>query len=233
MQITAPDCLPMNNPASLIDHTLLKPDAMAAEFTSLCEEAVEYGFAAVCLPPAFVPLAVEQLYGSAVKVCTVVGFPCGYTSLRQKVVETSESVSLGAEEVDMVIPIGRLLERRFDLVEEEIAQVVLAAEQARVKVIIECCYLDRELMRQATELTVRAGAAYVKTSTGFGSSGAVLEDVKLLAETAAGRIGVKAAGGIRDLDGCQQMLAAGATRIGTSAGVKIVTEWFARYGTVG
>lgn len=215
----------MENPAPFIDHTLLKPDAIETQFVQLCEEAVEYGFASVCLPPAFVPLAVERLYGSEVKVCSVVGFPCGYNSLRQKVAETAELVALGAEEVDMVVPIGRLLERRFELVEEEIAQVVLAAEQAAVKVIIECCYLDRELKQRATELVVKAGAAYVKTSTGFGSSGAILDDVRLLAEIADARIGVKAAGGIRDLAGCQQMLTAGATRIGTSAGLKIMAEW--------
>jgi deoxyribose-phosphate aldolase len=215
----------MDNPASLIDHTLLKPDATAEQFAVLCEEAVEHEFASVCLPPAFVPLAAERLYGSEVKVCTVVGFPCGYNTLRQKVAETTELVALGAEEIDMVVSISRLLELRFDLVEEEIAQVVLAAEQCPVKVIVECCYLDRELKQRATELVVKAGAAFVKTSTGFGPTGATLEDVQLLAKAAAGEIGVKAAGGIRDLTGCQQMVAAGATRIGTSAGLKIITEW--------
>ncbi len=215
----------MENPAALIDHTLLKPDATAAQYAALCEEAVELGFASVCLPPAFVPFAMERLYGSDVKLCTVVGFPCGYNSLHLKITETAELVAQGAEEIDMVVSIGHLLERRFKLVEEEIAQVVLAAEKMPVKVIIECCYLDDELKRQATELAVKAGAAYVKTSTGFGPSGATLEDVKLLAAAAAGRIGVKAAGGIRDLDSCRQMVAAGATRIGTSAGVQILAEW--------
>lgn len=223
----------MDNPAPLIDHTLLKPDATETQYAVLCEEAVEHGFASVCLPPAFVPLAVERLYGSEVKVGTVVGFPCGYNSLRQKVAETAELVALGAQEIDMVVSIGRLLERRFDLVEEEIAQVVLAAEQRPVKVIIECCYLDRELKQRATELVARSGASYVKTSTGFGSSGAVVADVQLLAKTAAGQIGVKAAGGIRDFTCCQQMLAAGATRIGTSAGLKIVAQWQALQDSTG
>lgn len=222
----------MDNPAPLIDHTLLKPDTTEAQILSLCEEAVEYGFASVCVPPVFVPIAADRLYGSVVKVCTVVGFPCGYNSLRQKVAEAAELVALGAAEIDMVISVGRLLERRFELVEEEIAQVVIAAEQAPVKVIIECCYLDRELMQRATQLVVNAGAAYVKTSTGFGSSGALEGDVKLLAATAGGRIGVKAAGGIRDYATCQQMIVAGATRIGSSAGVKIVTEWSERQGAV-
>jgi deoxyribose-phosphate aldolase len=218
----------MDNPAPLIDHTLLKPDATEPQYLSLCEEAVEAGFASVCLPPAYVPVAIDRLYGSAVKVCSVVGFPCGYSSLRQKVMETSELVALGVEEVDMVVSIGHLLQRQFVQVKEEIVQVVLAAEHAQVKVIVECCYLDKELMRQATEIVVEAGAAYVKTSTGFAASGARVGDVRLLAAAAAGRIGVKAAGGIRDLASCQKMIAAGATRIGSSAGVKIVDEWLAR-----
>lgn len=233
MLITEPDRYLMQNPAPLIDHTLLKPDTTEAQVHSLCEEAVEHAFASVCLPPNLVAMAVDRLYGSTVKVCSVVGFPCGYNSLRQKISETTELVALGVEEIDMVVSLGRLLERRFDLVEEEIAQIVLAAEQAPVKVIIECCYLDPVLMQSATEIILQAGAAFVKTSTGFGPSGARVEDVVLLAEIAAGRVGVKAAGGIRDLDSCQQMIAAGATRIGTSAGVKIVAEWYDRQGATG
>ena len=223
----------MVNPAPLIDYTLLKPDATEAQFALLCEEAVEQGFATVCVPPAVVSFVVDRLYGSAVRVCSVVGFPCGYNSLRQKIAETAELVALGVDEIDMVISLGHLLDGRYLLVEEEIAQVVLAAERRPVKVIIECCYLDQDLKQRATELVVKAGAAFVKTSTGFGTSGAVLEDVVLLAKVAAGRIGVKAAGGIRDLASCQQMLAAGATRIGTSAGVKIATDWQALQSTAG
>ena len=223
----------MKTPASLIDHTLLKPDATDEQIHTLCEEAVEYGFAAVCLPPTFVPLAVDRLYGSAVKVASVVGFPCGYNSLRQKALEAAELVAQGVDEIDMVISLKYLLGRRFELLEEEIAQIVLAAGQAPVKVIIECCYLDRQLKQLATELVVKSGAAYVKTSTGFGPSGASVEDVALLAATAAGRIGVKAAGGIRDFDCYQRMVAAGATRIGTSAGVTIMSEWQQRQGPVG
>ena len=215
----------MENPALLIDHTLLKPQASEDQFARLCEEAVEQGFVSVCIPPNRVPFAVGRLYGSNVKVGTVVAFPCGYASLRQKITETSELVAAGAEEIDMVLSIGPLRERHFDAVEEEIAQVVLAAEQAPVKVIIECCFLDDELKRAATELVVKAGAAYVKTSTGFGPSGATSEDVALLAAAAAGRVGVKAAGGIRDLQTLQQMVAAGATRIGTSSGMQIMQSW--------
>ncbi|HEY5674353.1 MAG TPA: deoxyribose-phosphate aldolase [Malonomonas sp.] len=220
----------MTNPAAFLDQTLLKPDVTKAQIEALCEEAVEYGFAAVCLPPAFVGRAADLLYGSEVKLCSVVGFPCGYSSLRQKVVETADLVAQGVVEIDMVVQIGQLLENRFDAVEEEIAQVVLAAGDAAVKVIIECCYLSPQLMQSATETVVRSGAAFVKTSTGFGPSGARLDDVRLLAKVAAGRIGVKAAGGIRDLETCQAMLAAGATRVGTSAGVQIVEQWQACWG---
>ncbi|SHI53590.1 deoxyribose-phosphate aldolase [Malonomonas rubra DSM 5091] len=215
----------MNSPAGFIDHTLLKPDATESQFAVLCEEAVEHDFASVCVPPLFVPFVANQLYGSSVKVCTVVGFPCGYNSLRQKVAETAELVAAGADEIDMVISLGNLLAGHSSLVEEEIAQVVLAAEQNPVKVIIECCYLCPDLIRNATQLVVSAGAAYVKTSTGFGPSGAKVEDVALMSEVANGRVGVKAAGGIRDLKVLQQMTAAGATRIGTSSGVAIMQEW--------
>lgn len=220
----------MENPAPLIDQTLLKPDVLEAQIEAACEEAVEYGFAAVCLPPVFVPRAARLLYGSDVRVCTVVGFPCGYSSLQQKVAETAELVARGAEEIDMVIHLAPLLEGRLPQVEDEIAQVVLAAQPTPVKVIIECCYLNPALMRQVTELVVRSGAAFVKTSTGFGLSGARVADVRLLAQTAAGRIGVKAAGGIRDLQSCATMLSAGATRIGTSSGVSIVNQWRQRQG---
>lgn len=225
MLTIAPDYRSLDNPAALIDHTLLKPETTAAQITVLCEEAVEYGFAAVCLPPAFVRRAAGLLYGSDVKLCSVVGFPCGYATLRQKVSETADLVALGAVEIDMVVQLSQLLENRFTAVEEEIAQVVLAARGAAVKVIIECCYLTPELMQAATEAVIQAGAAFVKTSTGFGPSGAQLEDVRWLAKVAAGRIGVKAAGGIRDLESCQAMLTAGATRIGTSAGVQIINQW--------
>jgi deoxyribose-phosphate aldolase len=219
----------MRNPAALIDHTLLRPDATEARIIQLCEEAVEYGFAAVCIPPLFVPLAAERLYGSAVSVGTVVGFPCGYNATRHKVLEAREAAARGAAELDMVIAVGQALSGHIAYVADEIAQVVLAAAEARVKVILECCYLDHGLMAELTEVVVRSGAAYVKTSTGFGPAGARAEDVRILARTAAGRVGVKAAGGIRDLDGCRRMLEAGATRIGTSAGIEIVSQWQAAH----
>lgn len=210
--------------AALIDHTLLLPTVTSQQIIDLCEEAVEYGFATVCVPPNQVSLAAQRLYGSVVKVGSVVGFPCGYNNLRQKVQESADLVAAGAEEIDMVIALNHLLEHRLDRLEEEIAQVVMAAQQAGVKVIIECCYLDTAQKIAATQAVINAGATYVKTSTGFASSGAVLEDVQLLAQIARGKIGVKAAGGIRSLKACREMIAAGATRIGTSAGVKIVGE---------
>ena len=213
------------NPAPLIDHTLLKPDTRADQVRRLCEEAVEYGFASVCLPPIFVPLAADLLYGSEVAVGTVIGFPLGYTLPAVKVCETAEAVAAGATEVDMVIPVGNALDGELASVEEEIRQVVRAAGTARVKVILECCFLDTARKIALTEAVVRAGAAYVKTSTGFGPGAATIADVELLARIAAGRIGVKAAGGIRDWITCRALLAAGATRIGSSGGVAIVDQW--------
>lgn len=224
MPITGPDCLSAATLAAMIDHTLLTPTSTSKQIINLCEEAVECGFASVCVPPLHVPLTVQRLYGSVVKVGSVVGFPCGYNSLRQKVQETADLVAAGAQEIDMVITLNHLLENRLDCLEEEIAQVVMAAQTASVKVIIECCYLDRAQKIAATRTIIKAGAAFVKTSTGFGSSGALAEDVLLLAQTAQARIGVKAAGGIRSLKDCKEMIAAGATRIGTSSGVKIIGE---------
>ena len=226
----------MKNPASLIDHTLLAPTTTETELVRLCEEAVEYGFASVCVPPVFVPMVARSLYGSDVKVCSVVGFPLGYAGSRSKVQETADLIACGAEEIDMVVQIGALLSGHFSTVEEEIAQVVICAKQQPVKVIIECCYLSKELKQIATELVIRAGAAFVKTSTGFGPSGAIVDDVMLLAEIASGRIGVKAAGGIRTFADCLRFIEAGATRIGTSSGVAIINEWRSRelsqYGNV-
>ncbi len=224
MPTTGPDRPLAVTLAAMIDHTLLNPTTTSEQIINLCEEAVECGFASVCVPPVHVSLAVQRLYGSVVKVGSVVGFPCGYNSLRQKVQETADLVAAGAQEIDMVIALPHLLENCPDRLEEEIAQVVMAAQTASVKVIIECCYLDRAQKIAATRAIIKAGAAFVKTSTGFGPSGAFAEDVLLLAQTAQARIGVKAAGGIRSLQNCKEMIAAGATRIGTSSGVKILEE---------
>ncbi|MEZ4483352.1 MAG: deoxyribose-phosphate aldolase [Syntrophotaleaceae bacterium] len=207
-----------------LDHTLLKANATGEQIRKLCAEARHWGFASVCVPPRFVPLAVELLATSPVAVGTVIGFPLGYQTSDCKVFEARQAVAAGASELDMVIAVGRALEGQLDAVEQEMAAVVTAAGSARVKVIIECCYLPDELKVALTEAVIRAGADYVKTSTGFGSGGASLEDVRLLVAQAQGRIGVKAAGGIRDLAACRGFLAAGATRIGTSNGVAILGE---------
>jgi deoxyribose-phosphate aldolase len=203
----------------------LKAATSADQIRRLCEEAVEYGFASVCIPPVYVPLAAAQLYGSEVVVGTVVGFPLGYSSSAVKVFETREAAAAGAGEIDMVIHLGSVLVGCLDAVEKEIREVVTAARTAKVKVIIECCYLDDLLKRALVERVVAAGAAWVKTSTGFASGGATEADVRLLSSAAAGRIGVKSAGGIRDWSCCRTMLEAGATRIGSSSGVEILRQW--------
>jgi deoxyribose-phosphate aldolase len=215
----------LNSPARYIDHTLLKADATSDQIRRLCEEAVENGFAAVCIPPVFVPLAAELLYGSEVATATVVGFPLGYDATAAKVCATREALAAGVSEIDLVIQLGAAREGRLERVEEEIRQVVAAARGATVKVIIECCLFDDPLKTALTERVAAAGAAMVKTSTGFAGGGATVADVRLLAAAAAGRIGVKAAGGIRDWASCRALLAAGATRIGTSAGVAILDQW--------
>jgi deoxyribose-phosphate aldolase len=165
------------------------------------------------------------LYGSGVAVCTVVGFPLGYQTTETKVFEARQAVSAGASEIDMVINLGSVRNADFTLVGDDIRRVVAATENAVVKVIIECCLLNNAEKRKLVDIVVESGAGYVKTSTGFAASGATLEDVKLLAECSAGRIQVKAAGGVRDWASCRDMIAAGAERIGTSAGVVIMREW--------
>ncbi len=215
----------MDSPAKFIDHTLLKPDTSKAEIAELCEEAVEYGFASVCVPPVFVSQASQLLYGSEVAVCTVIGFPLGYQTTEAKVFEAHQAIASGAGEIDMVIQLGAARMADFAAVRDEIRKVVAAAENCLVKVIIECCLFDLSVKRRLAEIVVESGAGYIKTSTGFAAAGATLEDVRLLDRVIVGRIGVKAAGGIRDWPACELMLAAGASRIGTSAGVKIVQQW--------
>ena len=213
------------SPAQFIDHTLLRADTTETEVVQLCEAAVECGFASVCIPPCHVASAAQQLYGSEVAVGTVIGFPLGNQTTESKVFEVRQAIDLGADEIDMVIRLDAARAGDFDSVLEDILRVVNAADKAVVKVIIECCLFKEAQKRKLTEIVVRGGADYVKTSTGFAASGATIEDVGLLSETAAGRIRVKAAGGIRDWPTCQAMLKAGADRIGTSAGVAIVKQW--------
>jgi deoxyribose-phosphate aldolase len=219
---------PGNGPdlARMIDHTLLKPEATRAQVRQLCEEAGRYHFASVVVNPTHVKLAAQLLQNSDVEICVVVGFPLGATLPQVKVYETGQTLDGGATEIDMVINIGALKENNDTLVEQDIAGVVQIAHsrEALVKVIIETALLTDDEKVRACQLAVKAGADFVKTSTGFSSSGATADDVALMRRTVGPDIGVKAAGGIRTLADAQKMIAAGATRLGASAGVKIVQE---------
>lgn len=210
--------------AALIDHTLLRPDATAADIRKLCDEARQYSFASVCVNPYWVPLAASALAGSSVKVCTVVGFPLGANSTAIKVAETKEAVQAGAQEIDMVLNIGELRGGNHDAVRQDIQAVTEAAHQgnAIVKVILETALLDDQQKAVACTLAKSAEAEFVKTSTGFSTHGATAHDVALMRKTVGPDMGVKASGGIRTLEELKNMVAAGATRIGASAGVKIV-----------
>ena len=210
--------------ASLIDHTLLRPEATAADIRKVCGEAREYGFASVCVNPYWVPLVASELAGSTVKVCTVVGFPLGANMTAIKVAETVAAIRAGAQEIDMVLNIGELRGGTLDAVRDDIRAVVSAASagNAIVKVILETALLDDEQKTIACELAKEAGAAFVKTSTGFSTGGATTHDVALMRRVVGDSMGVKASGGIRTLDDLKAMVAAGASRIGASASVKIV-----------
>jgi deoxyribose-phosphate aldolase len=212
--------------AHMIDHTLLKPDATQDEIAQLCYEARKYDFASVCVNPANVELCAQLLKGSGVPVCTVVGFPLGATSTETKVFESQQAIREGATEVDMVINVGALKSRDYELVERDIASVARAchAGDAILKVIIEAALLTDEEKVAACQLAKVAGADFVKTSTGFGPGGATAEDVALMRRVVGLTMGVKAAGGIRSYEDAQKMIAAGASRIGASASVKIMQE---------
>ncbi|MFP3510578.1 deoxyribose-phosphate aldolase [Peribacillus sp. SIMBA_075] len=211
------------NVAGLIDHTLLKADATKEQIKVLCEEAREYNFASVCVNPTWVKYASELLEGSEVKVCTVIGFPLGATTPETKAFETKDAISNGAHEVDMVINIGALKDKDDELVERDIRAVIAASTgKALSKVIIETSLLTEEEKVRACELAVNAGTDYVKTSTGFSTGGATVEDITLMRKTVGPDIGVKASGGVRNTSDAQKVIEAGATRIGASAGVSIV-----------
>jgi deoxyribose-phosphate aldolase len=210
--------------ASLIDHTLLKPEATPDQIATLCQEAKTYAFASVCVNPTQVKLCATLLKGSAVKVCSVVGFPLGATLTSVKAFETLAAIADGAGEIDMVINVGALKSGDKSLVEEDIRQVVQAAHNAGalVKVIIEACLLTDEEKVSACRLAKKAGADFVKTSTGFSTGGATLDDVALMRRTVGPEMGIKAAGGIRTRADAEAMVKAGATRLGASAGIKII-----------
>ncbi len=207
--------------ACMIDHTLLKADATSAQMEKLCAEARQFGFAAVCVNPSWVPLCSRLLGGSGVRVCTVIGFPLGCTSTESKAAEAETAIEQGAEELDMVINLGWLLDGEDRHVMEDIEAVVQAAQGRAVKVIIEVCFLNREQTIRACQLSKKAGATFVKTSTGFGTGGATEEAVRLMRQTVGADMGVKASGGIRTRDDALRMVKAGANRIGTSTGVAI------------
>ncbi len=210
--------------ASLIDHTLLKPDATPDQVAQLCFEARKYGFASVCINPGWVELCAQLLKGSSVKVCTVIGFPLGATASEVKAFETENAIQHGATEIDMVINIGALKARDLELVAKDIRGVVTAAHQhgALVKVIIETSLLTDEEKTIACLLAKEAGADYVKTSTGFSGGGATVHDITLMRRAVGPEMGVKASGGVRTFEDADSMVKAGATRIGASAGVKII-----------
>ena len=212
--------------AAWIDHTLLKPEASAAQVKTLCQEAVQHGFASVCINPAYVPLAYGLLAKSAVQVCTVVGFPLGASLPTYKVFETLACINAGAAEIDMVINIGALKSQAYGLVLNDIQTVVQTAHNqgAIVKVIIEATLLTRWEKLVACLFSQAAGADFIKTSTGFGPGGATVEDVTLMRRVVGAQTGVKAAGGIRSLADARAMIRAGANRLGASAGVKIMQE---------
>lgn len=206
-----------------IDHTLLRPDATEAEIRAVCGEAAFYGFAGVCVNGTWIPLVAELLQGSKGKPVGVIGFPLGAMLTQAKADETARVAAAGAQEIDMVLNIGALKDKKHAVVRDDIAAVVRAATGKPVKVIFECCLLSHDEKVTACKLSVEAGAAFVKTSTGFSKGGATIDDVKLMRRTVGPTIGVKAAGGVRDLAGARAMIAAGANRLGTSSGVVIVT----------
>jgi deoxyribose-phosphate aldolase len=213
----------MRNLASFIDHTILKPEATEEQVQKLCNEAKENGFASVCISPSYVTFAAKELSGSSVKVCTVIGFPLGATTTAAKAAETREAVENGAAEVDMVINIGFLKSGKYDYIRKDIEGVVKAAKpKALVKVIIETCLLTDEEKVKVCTIAKEAGADFVKTSTGFSTGGAAVEDVKLMRQTVGPEIGVKASAAIRDYETAVKMIEAGATRLGTSASIAII-----------
>ncbi|MBN2228029.1 MAG: deoxyribose-phosphate aldolase [Candidatus Thorarchaeota archaeon] len=211
--------------AQLIDHTVLKPETTRSKIKQLCEEAIDYHFAAVCINAVHVEYAAELLKNSEVKVCCVVGFPLGATLSKVKAIEAKEAVALGAHEIDMVMNIGALRDENFDLVKSDIEAVVAASGDAHVKVILETGLLKDDQKVKACLICKEAGADFVKTSTGFGPMGATPHDVRLMRETVGPDMGVKAAGGIRTFKEALRVVDAGANRIGTSSGIAIIEDY--------
>ncbi len=205
-----------------IDHTVLKQDAVKSDIVTLCNEAKENDFASVCINPYWIPVAKEILAGTGVDVCTVIGFPLGANATATKAFETKQAIADGATEIDMVINVGALKDKDYDAVYNDIKAVVDAANGTLVKVIIETCLLTDAEKVKACELSVKANAHFVKTSTGFSTGGATKEDIALMRKTVGPNVGVKASGGVRSPEDFDAMIEAGATRIGTSSGIKLI-----------
>ena len=208
--------------ASYIDHTLLKPDASRSQIKAVCDEAKQYHFASVCVNPCWIPFIAEELKGSGVTACSVIGFPLGATLSSVKAEEAKAAVAAGAGEIDMVINVGAVKSGDWELVRDDIAAVNAAKGDAKLKVIIETCLLTDEEKVRVCEIAKETGADFVKTSTGFSTGGATVQDVALMRKTVGPKMGVKASGGIRTLEDALAMIEAGASRLGASAGVKII-----------
>lgn len=208
----------------MIDHTVLKADTPLETVKRICDEAMEYGFASVCINPCHVAYCADYLKDSDVNVCTVIGFPLGANTSAVKAFETKDAISNGADEIDMVMNIGALKDKNYDLVRDDVKAVVEAANGTLVKVILETCLLTEDEIKKACELCVEAKADYVKTSTGFSTRGATIEDVRIMKEAVHGKAKVKAAGGVRTPEDMVKIVAAGADRIGTSAGCSLVKK---------
>lgn len=208
----------------MIDHTVLKADTPLETIKRICDEAMEYGFASVCINPCHVAYCADYLKDSDVNVCTVIGFPLGANTSAVKAFETKDAIANGADEIDMVMNIGALKDKNYDLVRDDVKAVVEAANGTLVKVILETCLLTEDEIKKACELCVEAKADYVKTSTGFSIRGATIEDVRIMKEAVHGKAKVKAAGGVRTPEDMVKIVAAGADRIGTSAGCSLVKK---------
>ena len=208
----------------MIDHTVLKADTPLETVKRICDEAMEYGFASVCISPCHVAYCADYLKDSDVNVCTVIGFPLGANTSAVKAFETKDAIANGADEIDMVMNIGALKDKNYDLVRDDVKAVVEAANGTLVKVILETCLLTEDEIKKACELCVEAKADYVKTSTGFSTRGATIEDVRIMKEAVHGKAKVKAAGGVRTPEDMVKIVAAGADRIGTSAGCSLVKK---------
>ncbi len=214
----------MNSIARLIDHTMLKPDITVPDIEKLCGEAGEHGFHSVCVPPCYIKYASNALFETHVKIATVIGFPLGYSLLRVKIYEAIEAAMNGADELDIVMNISLAKSGKWDEVEGELSDIIFATNSAVHKIIIETCYLTEDEKKQACQVVMNSGAAYIKTSTGFGKEGARIEDVELIRSVSGTRLAIKASGGIKSLADVKAFVNAGASRIGTSSGTSIMKE---------